>query len=166
MVDPETLGMLARYRAWADDRLFDTLEQVPPACIDAPRPIVFGSLALTLEHLRLMDAVWQAHLLGRPHGLDSRNPEKAPPLGALRAAQTELNDWYIDYAESLHAADAAETVAFRFIGGRPGRMTRAQILLHVANHGSYHRGHVADMLYADGLVPPTTDLPVYLTEAA
>ena len=41
-------------------------------------------------------------------------------------------------------------------------MTRAEILLHVVNHSSYHRGHVGDMLYQSGIEPPTTDLPVYL----
>jgi len=53
-------------------------------------------------------------------------------------------------------------VSFRFIGGGPGAMTRRDILLHVANHGTYHRGNVASMMYQAGTPPPTTDLPVFL----
>src|SRR5258708_32381229 len=46
-------------------------------------------------------------------------------------------------------------------------MTRAEILLHIVNHTSYHRGFVADLFYqVPGARPPTTDLPVYLREAA
>jgi uncharacterized damage-inducible protein DinB len=41
-------------------------------------------------------------------------------------------------------------------------MTRRDILLHVANHGTYHRGNVAAMMYQAGVAPPTTDLPVFL----
>ena len=41
-------------------------------------------------------------------------------------------------------------------------MTRRDILLHVANHGTYHRGNVASMMYQAGVAPPTTDLPVFL----
>jgi uncharacterized damage-inducible protein DinB len=44
-------------------------------------------------------------------------------------------------------------------------MRRGDILLHIANHKTYHRGYVADMLYESGLKPPTMDLPVYLRDA-
>ncbi len=51
------------------------------------------------------------------------------------------------------------------IGGGRGSMTRGDILLHVVNHTTYHRGHVADMLYSMHVTPPTTDLPVFLRDA-
>ena len=41
-------------------------------------------------------------------------------------------------------------------------MSREDILLHVVNHTTYHRGHIADMLYHLHISPPTTDLPVFL----
>jgi uncharacterized damage-inducible protein DinB len=44
-------------------------------------------------------------------------------------------------------------------------MTRGQILLHVINHTTYHRGFVADLFFQVPARPPTTDLPVYLREA-
>jgi uncharacterized damage-inducible protein DinB len=44
-------------------------------------------------------------------------------------------------------------------------MARAEILLHVVNHTTYHRGNVASMIYdVPGHRPPTTDLPVYLRD--
>ena len=36
------------------------------------------------------------------------------------------------------------------------------ILLHVVNHGTYHRGHVASMMHTHGVMAPTTDFPVFL----
>jgi len=46
-------------------------------------------------------------------------------------------------------------------------MTRGEILLHIVNHTTYHRGFVADLFYqVRGARPPTTDLPVYLREGA
>jgi uncharacterized damage-inducible protein DinB len=41
---------------------------------------------------------------------------------------------------------------------------RSEMLLHAVNHGTYHRGNVAALLYQIGRTPPTTDLPVYLRE--
>ena len=43
-------------------------------------------------------------------------------------------------------------------------MTREQIVLHVVNHGSYHRGFVSDMMYQVPFVPPANDLPVFLRD--
>ena len=41
-------------------------------------------------------------------------------------------------------------------------MTRGDILWHVVNHATYHRGWVAEMFFAVPARNPTTDLPVYL----
>ena len=76
-----------------------------------------------------------------------------------------MDAWWVDYANALPETKQEEVVSFRFIGGGPGAMTRRDILLHVANHGTYHRGNVASMMYQAGTAPPTTDLPVFLNRA-
>ena len=43
-------------------------------------------------------------------------------------------------------------------------MTRAEILLHIVNHTTYHRGFVAEMIYRVPAPAPTTDLPVFLRD--
>ena len=55
---------------------------------------------------------------------------------------------------------------FTLIGGNQGVMTRGEILLHVVNHTSYHRGFVGDLFFQVPARPPTTDLPVFLRERA
>ncbi len=157
---------LTRYKAWADELFLDTVAQLPEADLLAPRPILFGSLIRTLHHSYAMDRVWQAHLLGQAHGYTTRNPQDCPPFEALHKDQLAIDAWYVDYAESLDADALAETVRFTFIGGGEGAMSRNDILLHVVNHTTYHRGHVADMLYHHALFPPTTDLPVFLAKIA
>ena len=156
--------ILIRYKAWADDAFLSTVSSVSAADLLAPRPIVFGSLIRTLNHSYAMDYVWQCHLLGKPHGLTTRNPEHCPAFEELAASQRSLDQWYVGYADSLTEAGLAEAVEFEFIGGGTGRMTRRDILLHVVNHATYHRGHAADMLYHLGIFPPTTDLPVFLQQ--
>jgi uncharacterized damage-inducible protein DinB len=58
----------------------------------------------------------------------------------------------------------AWVVNFRFVDGGAGAMTRGDMLLHVVNHKTYHRGYVADMLYQAGSRPPVMDLPVFLRD--
>ena len=156
------LRTLMRYKAWANELVFRAAAQLPPEELTAPRKIVFGSLLRTLNHVYAMDDVWRAHLEGRPHSYTTRNPEACPSLAELRAAQLAMDAWFVGYADSLTDAKREEVVSFRFIGGGPGAMTRRDILLHVANHGTYHRGNVASMMYQAGVAPPTTDLPVFL----
>ena len=52
------------------------------------------------------------------------------------------------------------------IGGNQGEMTRGEILLHVVNHSSYHRGFAGDLLFQVPARAPQMDLPVYFREAA
>ena len=157
---------LTRYKAWADELFLDSVAQLAEADLVAPRPILFGNLIRTLHHSYAMDRVWQAHLLGEAHGYTSRNPPDHPPLAVLRQNQLAIDAWYVDYAAALDADALAEIVHFSFIGGGEGAMSRQDILLHVVNHTTYHRGHVADMLYHHALIPPTTDLPVFLAQQA
>lgn len=153
---------LTRYKAWADALFLSAVATVPEAARTAPRPIVFGSLIRTLNHAYAMDYVWQCPLLGKPHGLTTRNPDDCPPLATLRDQQGRIDAWYVEYADSLGDDALDEVVAFDFIGGGNGRMARRDIVLHVVNHTTYHRGHAADILYHLGVFPPTTDYPVFI----
>lgn len=157
---------LTRYKAWADDVFLSVIATLPESELVAPRPIHFGSLIRTLHHAYAMDFVWQCHLLGRPHGLTTRNPPGHPPFHELVVRQREIDAWYVDHAASLSDDRLGEVVDFEFIGGGRGAMSREDILLHVVNHTTYHRGHVADMLYPLGIFPPATDLPVFLRTSA
>lgn len=160
---------LVRYKAWADEIFLAVVARLPESELVAPRPITLGSIIRTLNHAYSMDYVWQCHLLARPHGLTTRNPVDHPPLRDLVAAQQRIDAWYVDYADALTSSQLAERIEFEFIGGGKGAMSRGDILLHVVNHTTYHRGHVADMLYHLDDFPllknlPSTDLPVFLRE--
>jgi uncharacterized damage-inducible protein DinB len=157
--------MLARYKAWANARLYAALAGLAERELAAPRRIFAGSILRTLHHVYLMDTVWQAHLRGvaQPPAT-TRNPETTPPFAELRDAQASIDAWYADYARSLSPDLGAEVVAFDFIGGDAGAMRRDDMLLHVVTHAAYHRGHIAAVLNLLGIAPPVTDLPVFLRE--
>ena len=158
--------VLTRYKAWADDLFLTALHSLPEAELSAPRPIVFGSLIRTLHYTYQMDYVWKCHLLGKSHGLTTRNPEECPGLEELVVKQRGMDDWYIRYADSIAEDELQEIVEFEFIGGGTGKMSRRDILMHVVNHSTYHRGHAAGILYQLDVSPPTTDLPVFLREVS
>ncbi|MGH8118940.1 MAG: DinB family protein [Rhodanobacteraceae bacterium] len=158
------LETLARYKAWADGRLYATLAELSRAELTASTPIFAGSILRTLNHVYLMDVVWKSHLLGVPHHLTTRNPETAPSLAELREAQCDIDAWYTDYAKAMTPAVSSDIVDFTFIGGGEGALRREDMVLHVINHTTYHHGHVTAMLNQLGAQPRAADLPVFLRD--
>lgn len=153
-----------RYGAWADERFFEAVSALPEGEATRPRSALFGNMVHTLNHAYVIDQIWRAHLEGRPHGFTARNTPTHPPLEELWRAQREIDAWYVAYADRLTERAASEIVEFTFVGGGAGSMTRSDILLHVVNHKTYHRGQVADMMYQVPARPPVTDLPVFLRD--
>lgn len=158
--------LLTRYSAWANSLLYLAMGELPEAELVKPRQIIFGNLLRTLNHVYTIDLVFQAHLEGRDHGFKSRTPDVNVSLAELQTAQAALDAWYIRYAEEMSDRLGEEVVDFSFIGGGETSMSRADILLHVVNHTTYHRGHIAAMMQQIPAQPPTTDLPVFLRNAA
>ena len=158
------IQMLTRYTAWANNRIFDALAQLPYGEAVKPRPTLFGNMVHTLSHAYVADLIWKAHLLGESHGFTSRNTETTPELETLRESQVILDDWYINYANELSSKLHDEIVTFNFADGGAGVMTRGDMLLHVVNHKTFHRGFVVDMLYQVPVIPPSTDLSVFLRD--
>lgn len=162
----ENARMLTRYNAWSNKLMFDAVAALPAGEAVRERKSLFKNMLHTLNHNYVIDAIWQAHLEGREHGFTARNTPGHPPFAELWTQQQAIDRWYIAWGEALTDATLGEKVNFALIGGTPGSMTRYEILLHVVNHTSYHRGFVCDMFFEIPARPPTMDLPVFLRAAA
>jgi len=163
-MNTETAGLFAAYRAWADRLTYDAVSALPQGEAEKQRPTLFKTMIGTLNHNYLVERIWQAYLEGREHGFAARNLILHAELPALRAAQDEINRWFVEWSAAQTDASLAEIVRFRFIGGAEGAMSRGAMLLHVVNHATYHRGWIAEMFFQVPARNPTTDLPVFLGE--
>ena len=162
MITNDTARMLARYNAWANKLTFDAVAALPQGEAAKERKSLFKNMVHTLNHNYVIDRIWQAHLEGREHGYGARNTPDHPPLDELWRAQQEIDAWYVAWTDAQTDASLAERLTVTLIGGNRTAMTRGEMLLHVVNHTSYHRGFVGDLFYQVPARPPTTDLPVYL----
>ena len=159
-----TARMLTRYNAWANQQIFDAVAGLPEGEATKGRASLFRNMVHTLNHNYVIDLIWQAHLEGREHGLTARNTPEHPPLGDLWREQQRIDAWYVRWSDAATETELHEEMQFTLIGGNRGAMTRGDILLHVVNHTTYHRGFVADLFYQVPARPPTTDLPVFFRE--
>jgi uncharacterized damage-inducible protein DinB len=157
--------LLARYNAWANRLTFDAVAGLPEGEATRPRQTLFKNIVHMLNHNYVIDRIFQAHLEGREHGYTARNTPDHPPLAELWDAQQEIDAWYVAWSDAQTDATLEHTVRFTFVGGGQGAMTRGEILLHITNHTTYHRGYIADLFYQVPARVPTTDLPVFLRDA-
>jgi uncharacterized damage-inducible protein DinB len=165
MISTRTARMLTRYNRWANALMLDAVAKLPPGEAAKPRTTLFKSIVHTLNHNYVIDAIFQAHLQGREHGYTARNTPEPPTLEELKSMQRLMDDWWIEWSDRISDAELDQTVNFTYVGGGAGAMTRGQILLHIVNHTSYHRGFAADLFYQVPARPPTTDLTVFVRDA-
>jgi uncharacterized damage-inducible protein DinB len=119
-----------------------------------------------LDHIHTVDRIFQHNLEGLPHSFTAPRSETMPELSALAESAKAVDDWYASYVRHLTAADFEQPLDFVFTSGKPARMTRGEILLHVCLHGTYHRGNAGALLQLRSLTPSRDAITDYLEDAA
>jgi uncharacterized damage-inducible protein DinB len=145
-----TLHSLFAQKAWANNEVFNMLATVPVA----QHGVAVHTAVRTLNHIHVVDRIFQARLEGAQHGYTASNTEATPELDQLQFAVAETDAWYERYAATVSATQLDEKLSFRFTDGDQGRMSREEILVHVITHGAYHRGNVGQIMKSLSIVPP------------
>jgi uncharacterized damage-inducible protein DinB len=145
-----TIQSLFAQKAWANNELFCMLATVSVQ----QHASAIHTATRTLNHIFVVDRIFQAHLQGTQHGYAATNTDATPALGELEFLVAETDAWFVNYAATATAAQLGERVAFRFTDGDHGTMTREEMLLHVITHGAYHRGNVGQVLKSISVAPP------------
>ncbi|MFZ2653014.1 MAG: DinB family protein [Burkholderiaceae bacterium] len=152
------LHSLFKYKAWANEELFVELEKLDPVAHAAERHTAIR----LLNHIYVVDRIFAAHLSGETHDYTATNTPETPTFEELRAAVAESDRWYEQYVGQLSPQLMLESLPFTFTDGKRGRMSREEMLAHVAMHGGYHRGAVGRIMAQLSVAPPRDTFTVYL----
>lgn len=153
---------LARYKQWADRGLYDVIAP-NLGRLDTQDAAI---LLRILDHIHVVDTIFQHHLQGLPHGFAAPQSQDMPDFGALAESAKEVDDWYVSYAAHLPESEFDRPVDFVFTNGSAARMRRSDIILHVCLHGAYHRGNAGILLYKNGIMPKDDRVTDFLEQAA
>jgi uncharacterized damage-inducible protein DinB len=149
---------LINVKRWADRGLYDAIDKN----IDRLSTEDTSLMMRILDHIHTVDRIFQHHLLGIPHTFKAPRSETMPELKALANGAREVDDWYAYYVADLKESDFQQPLEFTFTSGKPARMTRGEIILHVCMHGTYHRGNAGALLQLRGLTPSRDAVTDYL----
>ena len=162
----QDLRTLVDYHYWALDRLLEAVERLSPEQFTQRIESSFPSVRDTLAHMCGAEWVWVARWSGESPAAFP-DASRLPDLAALRA------DWRTQEArlravlEKVGEHGVARPLHYRGFDGREQAQPFDQMLQHVVNHGSYHRGQVTTMLRQLGMPPARQmDLITFYREAA
>jgi len=150
----EAIRRLVEHMFWADRRVLELLRES-----GATR----SAEALRLyAHVLAAERVWLLRMEGRDASAQPIWPDWT--LEQVEEAAVSARAEYERLLEGLTGEGLHRTVEYTNSRGTPFRTRVADILLHVAMHGSYHRGQIAAAVRRAGGEPVNTDYITYVRE--
>jgi len=146
--------MMAEYNAWANARLYAMASRLPDEQYRRDVGAYFKSLHGTLNHIMTADLIWMRRLTGSGDHPNKLSAIVFDDLIALSAARRREDRRIVDFVETLSDAQLDETLAYPTLGGAPAKQRRREILAHLFNHQTHHRGQAHAVLTMLGVTEP------------
>jgi len=128
--------------AWANDLVLQSLATIPESGRASP---CFARAMQLLPHIQLARGVWLSRLKGEKYDMPA---EWFPPLALdeTRAACDAQDSVWRSYLDSLKDEKLPTVCRFASSDGTVYTATVEDILIHVFNHSTYHRGQIARLV--------------------
>lgn len=159
------------YDRWASERIFDAARGLTTEQLNTPGTAGHGSVRETILHQISAQKNWFSWWDGsmsQQEAMTSRlDPDNYPDLDAVHRVWEDVQAQSRTFIEPLTEEDLQReyTVTFPWTG-QTVTFTLAQMMLHVANHGTQHRSEVAAMLTSFDCSPGYLDLLFFMAETA
>jgi uncharacterized damage-inducible protein DinB len=152
----DSFASLAAYTRWADRTLLAPCAELTPAQYTLELGGSFPSLQTTIAHLAGSTKLWSLRLGGLPYG----GLLPAAEIPDVVTALARLGEAYAIFEQVAPEWQREPDTLFHYrnIAGAEKAVVRWQVFRHIVNHGTYHRGQIANMLRQLGVKPPSTDL--------
>jgi uncharacterized damage-inducible protein DinB len=175
---------LYAYNRWANDRLFSALGKLSDEKFNAPTASSFPSLQETVFHILFAEWLWLKRWQGTsPRAAvadpdassatwDTLSPGGIPPakelstVAALRSFADSIESERQEFIGALDEKTLSARLDFKDMGGNPYSEPLVQLMQHLVNHGTYHRGQITTMLRQIGAETAALDMLYFYREQA
>jgi len=168
---------LATYNQWMNRKLYGAAAGLPEDELQRDRGAFFGSLFGTLNHIAIGDILWFKRIALYLPGLASlKDVEALPPpifpntplrdtLAELDELRAMLDQAIIAFCAEIEPARLGEAFEWTSTKGVKSRKVLGDVLLHVFNHQTHHRGQATTLFSQMGIDVGATDLLLLLPDA-
>jgi uncharacterized damage-inducible protein DinB len=152
----ELLQQYGAYNFWANRILTEKLAQLTPEILHKEMESSFGSIYKTTVHMMEVESVWWQRLQLKEQVL---LPEKDPENNFRNVADKllELSRQSADWIAGANEKKITHVFGYYNSKKEFFKQPVYEVLLHLFNHQTYHRGQIVTMLRQNGIdkIPPT-----------
>ncbi|WP_221563348.1 DinB family protein [Alkalihalobacillus sp. TS-13] len=142
------------YHSWANQVIFNRLKEFPEEIFYQEVQGTFPSISKVLAHIYTTDRGWLEILSGIDMSVSMEKSGEVEEEASSRTLEElekmfiELSQRYKSFLEMEMYLDRKIVLDNPYAGVRDTKVS--EIVLHVVNHGTYHRGNVSSMLHQMG----------------
>lgn len=149
------------YNRWANARILDAVSKLSPEQFTMDLQSSHRSVRDTLAHILAAEWIWLERWKGAsPKALLS--PAEFSTVESLGQRWAQLEEDYRRFINGLTNDSLATVITYTNTRGENWSYPLGQMLQHVGNHSSYHRGQVVTMLRQLGADVNPVDLLVFM----
>lgn len=154
-----------KYHLWANKVLLERIKELPNNVLYKETNSSYPNIAQTFSHIYVVDVMWLQVLkgIGMQEALEASMSllEKTNLYSVDEFIKSfeELASQYEEWMNSQKDLEQKINLNNPWSGAR--ETAYSEILFHVANHGTYHRGNITTMLRQQGHASTMNDLALY-----
>ncbi|MCB2230908.1 DinB family protein [bacterium] len=145
---------LFEYNHWANSQLIErlgSLAEAPPKTLDR------------LTHIVQVEFLWRARAEGKVFAEDVFAAKQLDEIARLNEGSHRL---WLAFLDSLTVEQLLEVKSYSTLSGDPKKSVLSDILAHVVNHGTHHRGQIVASIREAGSAPPALDFIYFARESS
>jgi uncharacterized damage-inducible protein DinB len=157
---------LFQYNSWAHRRIFDIISPLPRELYMKNNGTSHGNLHGTVTHTVGAEEIWLKRWTGAAvKGMPK--PDDFPDFTSLRQHWETIDKKIHEFCDSLTTEHAIrKDVVYHDLKGNQYSQPLFQLMQHLVNHSSYHRGQIVAQLRQYAVAPVSTDMVVFFREKA
>lgn len=149
---------MLQYDYWANKKLLDHIKSLPEDIFCKEMNSVFPTLAETFYHIFRGQRIWIKRCI--PDVVLDENTTAFADIAQAEQCILELNQVLVKAVDDYYSQ--LDVIEYQTSNGTTQKSRFQDIICHLVNHGTYHRGNIASMIRECGYQGTSTDYIVYL----
>jgi len=163
---------MAKYNQRLNEQIYESAQGLPESKINENLGAFFGSILGTLNHILVGDILWLSRY--KTHSCEYKSLLKIDdyptPNGLndilykdvkeLYRARKEIDELLINWIDEISESDLERQFLYKNAQGVTSSRNFAEVLSHLFNHQTHHRGQVSTLLSQFGVDIGVTDFIV------
>ena len=157
----ELLQQYASYNVWANQRLLDVARQLTEEQLNQQMVSSFSSIYKTVLHMLDAENIWWQRMKLEER-IERPSDTFTGDFGELGKKLLQQCRLWEDWVKNASELQLQHVFAYQNTRREQFKQPVKEVLLHIFNHGTYHRGQLIDMFHQLGIEKlPATDFIVY-----